>query len=130
MRIAIVPRARPNASATGGLAGRVRDVEAEGGTPDAALRFWAIVIAGLVAAPPIGWGVRAAFDRRRVVEPGLAARLRAAFIKLLVASGGLAVFRFLFCAALMAVSMGRQSWRRPPTGWSGPRCNGGWPSCC
>jgi small-conductance mechanosensitive channel len=85
----------------------VRYVEAEGGTRDAALRFWAIALAGLVAAPLIGLGMRAAFDRRLVVEPGLAPRLRAAFIKFLVAAGGLTVFAFLFCAALMAVSMGR-----------------------
>jgi moderate conductance mechanosensitive channel len=82
-------------------------VEAEGGARNAALRFWAIALAGLVAAPLIGLGMRAAFDRRLVVEPGLAPRLRAAFIKFLVAAGGLAVFAFLFCAALMAVSMGR-----------------------
>ena len=85
----------------------VRYVEAEGGTRDAALRFWAIALAGLVAAPLIGLGMRAAFDRRLVVEPGLARRLRAAFVNFLVAAGGLAVFAFLFCAALMAVSMGR-----------------------
>src|SRR6516162_2855420 len=85
----------------------VRYVEAEGGTRDTALRFWAIALAGLVAAPLIGLGMRAAFDRRLVVEPGLAPRLRAAFIKFLVAAGGLAVFAFLFCAALMPVSMGR-----------------------
>jgi moderate conductance mechanosensitive channel len=85
----------------------VRYVEAEGGTRDAALRFWAIALAGLVAAPLIGLGMRAAFDRRLVVEPGLAPRLRAAFVKFLVAAAGLAVFAFLFCAALMAVSMGR-----------------------
>jgi moderate conductance mechanosensitive channel len=85
----------------------VRYVEAEGGTWDAALRFWAIALAGFVAAPLIGLGMRVAFDRRLVVEPGLAPRLRAAFIKFLVAAGALAVFAFLFCAALMAVSMGR-----------------------
>jgi small-conductance mechanosensitive channel len=85
----------------------VRYVEAEGGTRDAALRFWAIALAGFVAAPLIGLGMRAAFDRRLVVEPGLAPRLRAAFMKFLVAAGGLAVFASLFCAALMAVSMGR-----------------------
>jgi small-conductance mechanosensitive channel len=85
----------------------VQRVEAEGGTRNAALRFWAIALAGLVAAPLIGLGMRAAFDRRLVVEPGLAPRLRAAFIKFLVAAGGLAVFAFLFCAALMAISMGR-----------------------
>src|SRR5262249_56221214 len=38
---------------------------------------------------------------------GLAARLRAAFIKFLVAIFALAVFAFLFWAALMAISMGR-----------------------
>ena len=78
----------------------VRYVEAEGGTREAALRFWAIALAGLVAAPLIGLGMRAAFDRRLVVEPGWAPRLRAAFIKFLVAAGGLAVFAFLLCAAL------------------------------
>jgi len=85
----------------------VRYVEAEGGTREAALRFWAIALAGLVAAPLIGLGMRAAFDHRVVVAPGLAPRLRAAFIKFLVAAGALAVFAFLFCAVLMAVSMGR-----------------------
>jgi len=85
----------------------VRHVEAEGGTRDDALRFWAIALAGLVAAPLIGMGMRAAFDRQAVVAPGLAPRLRAAFIKFLVAAFALAVFAFLFCAALMAISMGR-----------------------
>jgi small-conductance mechanosensitive channel len=47
------------------------------------------------------------FDRRRVVEPGLGPRLRAAFIKFLIAASGVTVFAFLFCAALMAMSMGR-----------------------
>jgi hypothetical protein len=37
----------------------VRQVEAEGGTRDAALRFWAIALAGLVAAPLIGSAARA-----------------------------------------------------------------------
>jgi hypothetical protein len=81
--------------------------DAEGGTRDAALRFWAIALAGFVAAPLIGMGVRALLDRRPVVEPGLAPRLRAAFIRFLVAVAGLAVFAFLFCAALLAVSAGR-----------------------
>jgi len=85
----------------------VREVEVEGGTRDAALRFWAIALAVLVAAPLIGSAARALFDRRSVVEPGLGPRLRAAFIKLLVAAVGLAVFAFLFSAALMAISMGR-----------------------
>jgi small-conductance mechanosensitive channel len=85
----------------------VRHVEAERGTGDDALRFWAIALAGLVAAPLIGLGMRAAFDHRVVVAPGLAPRLRAAFIRFLVAAGALAIFAFLFCAVLMAVSMGR-----------------------
>src|SRR5271167_4304954 len=85
----------------------VRQVEAEGGTRDAALRFWAIALAGLVAAPLIGSAVRALFDRRTVVEPGLGPRLRAAFIKFLIAASGVTVFAFLFCATLMAMSMGR-----------------------
>ena len=85
----------------------VRHVEAEGGTRDDALRFWAIALAGLVTAPLIGLGMRALLDRRQIVEPELGPRLRAAFIKFLVAAFGLAVFAFLFCAALMAISMGR-----------------------
>jgi small-conductance mechanosensitive channel len=85
----------------------IRHVEDEGGTRDDALRFWAIALAALVAAPVIGLGMRAAFDHRAVVAPGLAPRLRAAFIKFLVAAFALAIFAFLFCAALMAISMGR-----------------------
>ena len=85
----------------------VQRVEAAGGTRDAALRFWAIALAGLIAAPFIGSAARTLFDRRPVVEPALAPRLRAAFIKFLVAAVGLAVFAFLFGAALMAISMGR-----------------------
>ena len=85
----------------------VRYVETEGGTRDDALRFWAIALAGLVAAPLIGRGMRALLDRRQIVEPGLGSRLRAALIKFLVAAFALAVFAFLFCAALMAISMGR-----------------------
>jgi len=85
----------------------VRHVEAEGGTRDAAVRFWIIALAGLVAAPLIGRGMRSLFDRRPAVEPGLAPRLRAALIQLLVAAAGLAVFAFLFCSALLPVSMGR-----------------------
>src|SRR5437667_6401884 len=75
----------------------VRRVEAEGGTSRAALRFWAIALAGLIAAPLIGLGVRALLDRGPVVEPGLAPRLRAAVIRLLVALAGLAGSAFLFC---------------------------------
>ena len=85
----------------------VRQVEAEGSMRDAALRFWAIALAGLVAAPLIGSAARALFDHRTVVEPGLGPRLRAAFIKFLIAASGVTVFAFLFCAALMAMSMGR-----------------------
>src|SRR5580700_12313301 len=85
----------------------VRHVEAEGGTRDDALRFWAIALAGLVAAPLIGLGMRALLDRRQVVEPGLTPRLRAALIRFLVAASAVAAFAFLFCGALMAISMGR-----------------------
>ena len=108
----------------------VRHVEAEGGTRDTALRFWAIALAGLVAAPLIGLGMRAAFDRRLVVEPGLAPRLRAAFIKFLVAAGGLAVFAFLFCAALMPVSMGRPVLAETADRLVWAHCNGGCRSSC
>jgi hypothetical protein len=70
----------------------IRNVEAEGGTRDDALRFWLIALAGLVAAPPIGMGMRAACDRRIVVAPRLGSRLLAAFVKFLVAAFALAVF--------------------------------------
>src|SRR6266446_7707116 len=88
----------------------VRRVEAEGGTRRAALRFWVIALAGFMAAPLIGMGIRALLDRGPVVEAGLAPRLRAAFIRFLVAVAGLAVFAFLFCTALigmLALSAGR-----------------------
>jgi hypothetical protein len=85
----------------------VQRVKAEGGTRDAAFRFWAIALAGLVAAPLIGLGMRALFDRRPIIEPRLAPRLRAAFIQLLVAAAGLTAFAFLFFTALLPVSMGR-----------------------
>src|SRR5262249_45668650 len=64
----------------------VRHVQAEGGSRDDALRFWAIALAGLVAAPLIGMGMRGAFDRRIVVATGLGPRLHAAFLKFLVAA--------------------------------------------
>ena len=88
----------------------IQRVEAEGGTRRAALRFWVIALAGFVAAPLIGLAVRALLDRGPVVEAGLAPRLRAAFIRFLVAVAGLAVFAFLFCTALigmLAMSAGR-----------------------
>lgn len=85
----------------------VRRVEAEGGTGDAAIWFWAIALVGLMAAPLIGSAAGALFDRRPAVAPGLGPRLRAALIKLVVAALGVAVFAFLFGAALMAISMGR-----------------------
>jgi moderate conductance mechanosensitive channel len=85
----------------------VQRVEAEGGTRDAAIRFWAIALTGLMVAPLIGSGMRALFDRRPVIEPRLALRLRAAFIQLLAAVAGLTAFAFGFCAALLPVAMGR-----------------------
>jgi hypothetical protein len=85
----------------------IRRVEAEGGTREAALLFWVIALSGFVAAPLIGMGVRALLERRPIVEPGLAPRLRDAFIRFLIAVAGLAVFAFAFCAALLAVSAGR-----------------------
>ncbi len=85
----------------------VRRVEAEGGTRAAALMFWLIALAGLLAAPLIGTGMRALLDRRQVVEPGLAPRLHAAAVRLLAAVAGLAVFASIFCTALLAVSAGR-----------------------
>jgi moderate conductance mechanosensitive channel len=58
--------------------------------------------------PRSGFGPsRTLFDRRPVIEPRLAPRLRAAFIQLLLAAGGLTAFAFLFCTGLLAISMGR-----------------------
>src|SRR5262249_52792645 len=85
----------------------VRHIAAEGGTRDVALRFWAIALAGLVAAPLLGVGARTLFDRRIAGASGFTPRLRAAFIKFLVAALALAVFAFLLCAAFMTISMGR-----------------------
>jgi hypothetical protein len=48
----------------------VRHVEAEGGTRDDALRFWAIALAALVAAPVIGLGARPSnSDNERMMHP-------------------------------------------------------------
>jgi small-conductance mechanosensitive channel len=87
----------------------IERVEADGGTPGEALRFWMVALAGLVAAPLIGQGFRALFDRQqtRVSEPGLAPRLRVAMIRFLAAAASLAFFGTLFWLALLCVSPGR-----------------------
>jgi len=86
-----------------------RWVEAEGGTPDVAIGFWVVALAGLAAAPLIGRGFRALADRRqtRVIDPELSPRLRVALIRLLAAAASLAIFAALFWIALLCVSSGR-----------------------
>ena len=48
-------------------------VEADGGTPEVALGFWLVALAGLAAAPPIGAAFRTLVDRQQTrvseVEP-------------------------------------------------------------
>ncbi len=83
-------------------------VGAEGGA-GAAVWFWVVGVAGLIAAPLIGHAFRGLLDRRqsRVSEAGMAPRLRAGAIRFLVAVASLAVFGIMFWAALLAVSSGR-----------------------
>jgi moderate conductance mechanosensitive channel len=89
--------------------GRWRElVKAAEKAQSVAIQFWVIALAGLVAAPLIGRGMRKLFDRRKVAitEPGLAARLRAAGLRLLVAVASLLLYGILFWAALFWVSWG------------------------
>jgi hypothetical protein len=84
-------------------------VAAEGGAASAAIGFWIVALAGLVAAPLIGRVFRALADHRqtRVLEPGLAPRLRVASIRFAAAAASLACFGILFWAALLWLSSGR-----------------------
>jgi hypothetical protein len=89
--------------------GWVERVEFEGRSVGAAVRFWLVALAGLVAAPLIGRGFRALADRRqtRVGKVGLALRFRVAVIRPVAATGSLAVFGVLFWFALISASAGR-----------------------
>jgi len=86
----------------------IEQVEADGGTPGLALRFWMVALAGLVAAPLIGRGFRELLDRRqaRVTAQELAPRLRAAIIRFVVAGTSLSVFGAFYWTALLCVSSG------------------------
>ncbi len=79
------------------------------GAEGAAVWFWVVGLAGLIAAPLIGHAFRGLLDRRqrRVSEAGMAPRLRAGAIRFQVAVASLAVFGIIFWAALLAVSSGR-----------------------
>jgi moderate conductance mechanosensitive channel len=81
---------------------------AEGVARHAAIRFWIIALAGLAVPPLIGQFTRRLFDRRRrhVVEPGLAPRLQAAGLKLLIAVVCLAVFGIAYWLVLFFASSG------------------------
>jgi moderate conductance mechanosensitive channel len=83
-------------------------VEVAGGTPGTAVNFWVVALAGLIAAPLIGRAFRALADRRqtRVIEPGLAPRLRAASFRFFAATASVAFFATLFWFALLCVSSG------------------------
>jgi moderate conductance mechanosensitive channel len=81
---------------------------AEGVARDAAIRFWIVALAGLAAAPLIGQFGRRLFDRRRrnISEPGLAPRLQAAGVKLLIAVASLAIFGVAYWMVLLFASSG------------------------
>ena len=87
----------------------IEQVEAEGGTPGLALRFWIVAFAGLAAAPLIGRGFRELLDRRqpRVTAQQLAPRLRAVVIRFFVAGTSLTLFGAFYWTALFFVSSGR-----------------------
>lgn len=100
---------------------------AAGVARDAAIRFWIVALAGLAAAPLIGQFGRRLFDRRRrnISEPGLAPRLQAAGVKLLIAVASLAIFGVAYWMVLLFASSGALIWNRPPITWSGLCSNGG-----
>jgi moderate conductance mechanosensitive channel len=81
---------------------------AEGATGNAAIRLWIVALAGLIAAPLIGRGMRRLADRRQadVTEPGLMPRLRAAGFRLLVSLGVLTLYAVPFWVALSFVAAG------------------------
>jgi moderate conductance mechanosensitive channel len=83
--------------------------ENDGATQGDALGFWVIALAGLVAAPLIGRGMRRLFSQRQTAlsEPGSASRLRAAIVRFFLSLTALAVFGVLFWTALLGVSSGR-----------------------
>jgi moderate conductance mechanosensitive channel len=81
---------------------------AEGVAPRAAMRFWVLALAGLLAAPLIGQFARRLFDRLRrpVFEPELTPRLQAAGIKLVISVASLAVFGITYWMVLFFASSG------------------------
>ena len=86
----------------------IEKVEADGGTPEVALGFCMVALAGLAAAPLIGKAFRTLADRRqtRVSEVGPAPRLRAAIIRFFAEFASLAFFGVFLWAPLLWVSRG------------------------
>ena len=83
-------------------------VEAEGGTPEVALGFWLVALAGLAAAPQIGAAFRMLVDRHqtRVSEVEPTPRFWVAVIRFLAELASLACFGVLLWAALLWISRG------------------------
>jgi moderate conductance mechanosensitive channel len=81
---------------------------AEGAAPDAAIRFWIVALAGLVAVPLIGRGIRRLFDRqqRDVKEPGLMPRLKAGGFRFFASIAALACYVILLWTVLSIAAAG------------------------
>jgi hypothetical protein len=83
-------------------------VEADGGTPDVALGFWIVALAGLATAPLIAVAFRTLVDRQqaRVSEARPTPRLWVAVIRFLAELASLALFGVFLWAALLWISRG------------------------
>jgi small-conductance mechanosensitive channel len=83
-------------------------VEADGGTPDVALGFWIVALAGLATAPLIAVAFRTLVDRQqaRVSEARPTPRLWVAVIRFLAELTSLALFGVFLWAALLWISRG------------------------
>src|SRR5215831_722865 len=86
----------------------IEQVEADGGTPEVALWFWIVALAGLAAAPLIGVAFRTLVDRQqtRVSEVRPTPRFWVAVIRFLAELASLALFGVFLWAALLWISRG------------------------
>src|SRR6516165_7188599 len=86
----------------------IEQVEADGGTPEVALGFWIVALAGLAAAPLIGVAFRTLVDRlqTRVSEVRPTPRFWVAVIRFLAELVSLALFGVFLWAALLWISRG------------------------
>src|SRR6516225_12425706 len=87
----------------------IEQVEADGGTPEVALWFWIVALAGLAAAPLIGVAFRTLVDRlqqTRVSEVRPTPRFWVAVIRFLAELASLALFGVFLWAALLRISRG------------------------